>query len=911
MLSRIYSFKFIIGFALLWLGALAYGLAIYSTYVYRNHAIDAQIETLQTLLEHESRDAMDIQYDRQKEFAFKLQNEEPFKVALDRQDSTMMEAWLTESYTRYQVASGMIRLKTIVVRNLSGEIFAQSSDDGLNSYTGCPSALKSIGGSLLRLLKPEYALCSFDGQLFTEVLVPVGTLEPRAYLHVVAYAVDGLQSVEKGIDIPLLIKNASGVTIYRSDHWVDENTGTHLYPQIKLYGDDAFLGATITAAFDQRLVLERLARTETSFFVITTIATVSALVIVLFLLNRAFMPMNKLRNSVGALLTGKYASISEEKLPNELKDLVVAYNEMVEGLEMETISRRQIEEKLRSEKDFISTTLDSITNPVIVIDSKDLIRLVNPSAEKLFGAREAELVDNSIHEILILYSNRQTTRIVDISQLLSRKLSISSMFFYDSSQKIVELEFSASPMIDMEAEDVGYVIILKDVSEDRKLRRKLSYEGSHDQLTGFLNRSAFEQKFETLVTEDNNSQPQHVIAYLDIDQFRIVNETCGSAAGDLLLKQVSSMIKKHVRKSDILSRLSGDEFGIIMPFFEMERALQTIQKIIIEIQHSGFIWNEQEYLVTASIGVMAFGRMADEYADCYSKVTTACFLAKQNGGNQYHFIHENDEKVMAQQVSMEWVTGIMEGFTDDRFCLYVQPIVSIDREEKHTHYEVLIRYRSPDGTIVSPNDFLPPAERYNLIERIDSWVVNNIISWLQQYQHLVSDVMFSVNLSGRSIGSQSFHKFLHESLTNSNIDVNKLCFEITETAVVDNVEKSVEFINSIKKLGVKFSLDDFGTGLSSFSYLKQFPVDFLKIDGEFVRDIIEDDKSYVFVRSMTEVGHALDMKVIAEFVESDTMFNKLREANVDYIQGYQVGRPVAIQTLVEDDLTDLDHAGNA
>jgi EAL domain-containing protein (putative c-di-GMP-specific phosphodiesterase class I) len=171
--------------------------------------------------------------------------------------------------------------------------------------------------------------------------------------------------------------------------------------------------------------------------------------------------------------------------------------------------------------------------------------------------------------------------------------------------------------------------------------------------------------------------------------------------------------------------------------------------------------------------------------------------------------------------------------------------------------------------------------------------------------------MFSINLSGRSIGSQSFHKFLHDSLTNSNIDIEKLCFEITETAVVDNVEKSVEFINSIKQLGVKFSLDDFGTGLSSFSYLKQFPVDYLKIDGEFVRDIIEDDKSYVFVRSMTEVGHALDMKVIAEFVESDTMFNKLREANVDYIQGYQVGKPVSIQTLVEDDLTDFDQAGTA
>jgi len=912
MLSRIYSFKFIIGFALLWLGALAYGLAIYSTYVYRQHAIDAQVETLQAVLEHESHEAIGRLYETQKQFAFKLQNEAPFRQALAQRDTAQMEAWLTESYTRYQVASGMFRLKTIVVRDLSGEIFAQSSDDGQRGYTGCPMILSSIGGSLIRLLKPAYAVCSFDGQLFTEVLVPVGALEPKAYLHIVAYAVEGLQRMEKLIELPLLIDNASGVVLYRSAQWTENRTDTHLYPSFQLLGDDSFLGVTITAAFEQRNILERLERTEDSFFVITTLATVSALLIVLLLLNRAFLPMNKLRNSVGALLTGKYASISEDKLPSELRDLVVAYNEMVEGLEEETISRRQIEERLRSEKDFISTTLDSINNPVIVIDSKDRIKLLNPSAEKLFGARLQQLADTSIHDVLILYANRQTTRIVDVKQLLDRKLSLSSMFFYDASQSLVELEFSASPMIDMEAEDVGYVIILKDVSEDRKLRRKLSYEGSHDQLTGFLNRSAFEQKFETLVTEDNNSRPQHVLAFLDIDRFRVVNETCGSAAGDLLLKQVSSMIKKHVRKSDFVSRLSGDEFGIIMPFFEMERALQAIQKIIIEIQHSGFIWNEQEYSVTATIGVMAFGRMADEYADCYSKVTTACYLAKQNGGNQYHFIGENDEKVLAQQVSMEWVSGIMEGFTEDRFCLYVQPIVSIDREEKHTHYEVLIRYRGPDGKIVSPNDFLPPAERYNLIERVDSWVVNRIVSWLQDYQHLVSDVMFSINLSGRSIGSQNFHKFLHERLTASNIDLSQLCFEITETAVVENVEKSVEFINSMKELGVKFSLDDFGTGLSSFSYLKQFPVDFLKIDGEFVRDIIEDDKSYVFVRSMTEVGHALNMKVIAEFVESDTMFNKLREANVDFIQGYQVGKPVEIHSLIEHLLAvSVDRAENA
>ncbi|MCP4875384.1 MAG: EAL domain-containing protein [Gammaproteobacteria bacterium] len=902
MLGRIYSFKFIIGLALLWLGALAYGLAIYSTHVFRGHAIDTQIENVHTMLEHESDEAIQKLYDDQRQFALKLQSEAPFRNALKNDQIAKMEAWLGESYTRYQASRGLFRLKAIIVRELSGNIFAQSSDDGLKSYTGCPVALESLGGPLIRLLKPKYTLCSFDDQLYSEVLVPVGVLEPKAYLHVIAYAIDGLKQIEQSVGIPLEIAHGSGSSLYLSDQWVDEASGTHLYPSYKLYGDDSFLGATISASYDQQPLIERLDRIETNFFVITTIATVSALVLVLVLLNRAFMPMNKLRNSVGALLTGKYAPIGEDKLPNELKDLVLAYNEMVEGLEIETISRRRIEEKLRSEKDFISTTLDSITNPVIVIDSKECIKLINPSAEKLFGDKEAALIDTSIHEILILYANRQTTRIVDVRQLLKGKISISSMFFSDPGRNIVELEFSASPMIDMEAEDVGFVIILKDVSEDRKLRRKLSYEGSHDHLTGFLNRIAFEQKFENLVTEDSNTTVQHVFAFLDIDQFRTVNETCGSTAGDLLLKQISKFIKKHVRKSDIVSRLSGDEFGIIMPFFEMERALQAIQKIIIEIQHGGFVWNEQEYHVTASIGVMAFGRMSDEYAEYYSKVTTACFLAKQNGGNQYHFIDENDEKVMAQQESMEWVSGIIEGFSEDRFCLYVQPIVSIDREERFTHYEVLIRYRSPAGTIISPSDFLPPAERYNLIERIDSWVVNNVIAWLEKYQEQLGDVMFSINLSGRSIGSQTFHKFLHHSLNESHIDTSLLCFEITETAVVDNVTRSVEFINSIKQLGAKFSLDDFGTGLSSFSYLKQFPVDFLKIDGEFVRDIIDDDKSYVFVRSMTEVGHCLDMKVIAEFVESDTMFDKLREANVDYIQGYTVGKPVAIETLLDFDV---------
>ncbi len=894
-MDRLYSFKLIIGIALLWLALLAYGLAFYSTQVYRELAVEEKTENLQVMLETKSLEIVDSLYKRQIHFALWLQNKISFKQALTDPNGDRLRTWVSENFDKLATNTDRFRLKSVIIRDLDGEILAGASDNSQQSYNGCIVTLKAIIGAGFNRQISKNALCSHENNLYTEILTPIEFPDFRGYLQIIAYAINGLGTIEQYIDMPLQITTGNKNVRYRSNNWPDNDSDIQLRSVFNLYGDDLILGASIVGSFDQQIFLSHLEHTKGKLLIVTTIATGIVLIAVLVLLSRAFLPLKKLRNSVGALLTGKHTSISEKDLPYELRDLVSSYNEMVEGLETETINRRQMEEKLRSEKDFIATTLDSINNPVIVINSTGLIKLVNPGGENLFGDKEANLIDQSIHEALILYSNRQATHIVDVKHLLTRKIVLNSMFFYDPGRNIVELEFSASPMIDMEAEDVGYVIILKDVSEDRKLRRKLSYEGSHDRLTRFLNRSAFEQRFENLVTEDYGSTPQHVLAYLDVDQFRIVNETGGNTAGDVLLRQVGSIIKMHVRKSDILSRLGGDEFGLIMPFFEIEKAMEVMQQILIGIQQTGFEWEDKQYEVTASIGAMAFGQMNDEYPDFYSKVTTACSLAKKNGGNQYHSIGENDEKVMAQQVSMDWVAGIMKGFTEDRFCLYVQPIISMDGSDEGAHYEVLIRYRSPDGTIISPNDFLPSAERYNLIEKIDTWVVKSIVQWLENYPD--QEIMFSVNLSGRSIGSQTFHKFLQEILQKSSINKSALCFEITETSVVENVEKSVEFINSIKRIGAKFSLDDFGTGLSSFSYLKRFPVDYLKIDGEFVRDIIENDTSFVFVRSMTEVGHSLDMKVIAEFVESDTMFDRLREANIDYIQGYHVGRPVPIETL--------------
>jgi diguanylate cyclase (GGDEF)-like protein/PAS domain S-box-containing protein len=894
LLARLYSFKLIICLALLLLILLAYGLTFYSAKVYRDLATSNQIEVLQSVLASETENIIDGLYHNQRRFAHELHNQKPFALALAAGDTAAMTSWLEGSFRRQDTTSDQFQLKSLVVRKPNGDIFAHASH-GLE-FVGCQATINAIESPGIQL-GSKNALCSSNELLFSDVLVPIGGLNSVAYLQVVGYAVERLKLLEQLVDMPLKITNSSAEIVYRSADWSNRVQTSFLYPEYHLYDEDSALAVSFSGAFNQQAFLGRINHTENSFLIFTTIAVVSVLLLVVFLLYRAFLPMYKLRNSVGALLTGKYAAISEEKLPHELRDLVQAYNEMVEGLEFETINRRKIEEKLRSEKDFISTTLNSIPSPVIVIDSKHSIRLVNPIAALLFGEKQSTLINTSIHETLILYANRQITRIINISQLLNQNENLGTLFFYCPSRAILELEFSASPMIDLESEDVGFVIILKDVTEDRHLRRKLSYEGNHDQLTRFLNRAAFENRFENLVTEDHGLITPHALAYLDLDQFKVVNETCGSTAGDLLIKQIGAIIKSHVRKADIVARLGGDEFGIILPFLEIEQALLTIQEVIIEIQHTPFLWKGKEYEVGASVGVIAFGHMEDEYSDFYSKVTTACFLAKQNGGSQYHSIEENDQKVIAQQESRDWVSGIMKGLTEDSFKLYVQPIVPLDEAHNERHYEVLIRYQAEDGSIVSPNHFLPTAERYNLIEKIDRWVVNKTLEWLQANKASVDDTLFSINLSGRSIGSRTFHKFLQNRLEQSDVDTTSLCFEITETSVVDNIERSVEFINAIKKLGAKFSLDDFGTGLSSFSYLKQFPVDYLKIDGEFIRDIIEDDTSFVFVRSMSEVGHCLEMKVIAEYVESSDMFDKLRAANIDFIQGYTVGRPVDIQSL--------------
>lgn len=899
MLSRLFGIRAIALIGMILLTFLALGLAWYSSATYERFAFENQLQSSSNEISIKAHQLIRELNQRQKMFSYQLQNDEKFRQAIAQGNSSALSGFLQKSFSQGYSNSGLIHFKTLLIRDPQGVIISSAHEDVDSPYTGCPvliDQIRSLSGS--QKLKPRFALCSHDGELYAEAMLSIGALKPKGFMHVIAYTQDQLQLLVQEIQAPIQLTTASHRKLFQSPNWSNA-----MYKEQKvrpvsysLYGDDHAIGLIISAVIDFSKFNHMVEQTSMRLMIITVSVALLVLVLVIQLLGVAFRPLDLMRSSVGALLTGSYTPIKAEKLPVELGELVGVYNELVHGMQEASQLQKQAEKELISERDFISTTLDSITNAVIVVDSKLMIQLVNPAAERLLGDTQENLLYYPLEELVVMYSNRSVTHIANLKRLLKTPQRLENLFIQQDGHTI-ELEMMASPMLEKGSEDIGHVLVFKDVTEDRKLRRKLSYEGRHDSLTGFLNRAAFERKFELMVTDNDYTRNQHILVYLNLDQFKLVNDTCGNAVGDLLLKQVAQVIKANVRKSDLLARLGGDEFGILLPYAESSTAANTVNEILTYINQEGFNWGDKEYTITASAALVPFGFASDDYSEKLASLTTARSIAKENGGNQYYLIGDDDEKVQEHHSTMGWASGINKGFSEQRFKLYAQPIVPLKQQEKRKHYEILIRYQDEDDTIIRPGEFLVPAERFNLIEKIDRWVVSEVIRWLAANPQLDGKIQFSINLSGRSIGSTSFHRFLVQLLETESVDVTSLCFEITETAAVKDVEKSIEFIRIIKNLGAKFSLDDFGSGLSSFTYLKQFPVDYLKIDGVFIKDILHDAQSYDFVRSITEVGHCLGMKVIAEFVESKNMFHTLREAKVDYLQGYTIGKPAPIELL--------------
>lgn len=567
----------------------------------------------------------------------------------------------------------------------------------------------------------------------------------------------------------------------------------------------------------------------------------------------------------------------------------------VASLVQNITERHHAEEQLFREKEYAEVTLQSIADAVITTNPDGIVQFMNLAAEELTGWHNSEAQGHPLVDVFNIISELTREVAEDPVKECLRNGAIVSLANHtvlikrDGTE--ISIEDSAAPIHDREGNIIGVVMVFHDSSSERELKNQLSHQACHDSLTGLKNRWEFERCLEEELVSAKKHNLSHALLYLDLDQFKIVNDTCGHVAGDELLSQVSATLKEVVRDTDTLARLGGDEFGILLTKTTLENAKHIADKLRQSIKNFRFIWEDKTFEISASIGLTDITSQSDSRASLLSAADVACYTAKEMGRNRIHVYTGDDTDLAMRQGEMKWVARIQQALDEDRLCLYGQAIVPVIDNNEPDHYEILVRMLDEKGQLIPPGAFLPAAERYNLMPSIDRWVINTAFANYTNISCSHTQCQLSINLSGTSLNDDDFLAFIHAQFKEHNIPPKNVSFEITETAAVANLKKAIHFMNDLKSIGCHFSLDDFGSGISSFAYLKNLPVDYLKIDGNFVKDMVSDPIDWTMVESITKIGHVMGLKTIAEYVETKDILEELKKIGVDYAQGYGVGKP--------------------
>jgi len=563
---------------------------------------------------------------------------------------------------------------------------------------------------------------------------------------------------------------------------------------------------------------------------------------------------------------------------------------------------KRLERALFKEKERAQITLESIGDGVITTNAHGLVDYMNPRAEMLAGVKFETCRGHSLNEVLNVY-DEVTRKAIDapINACLQKGHRVAlpgQVIVNQFSGKEFAVEVTASPILDRERTVVGVVIIFHDVTELRGLANKVSYQATHDALTGLINRREFERRLGLLLESARQENKAHALCYIDLDQFKIVNDTCGHVAGDELLRQLTALLQAQVRERDTLARLGGDEFGILLGNCRLDKAEEIAEEFCHTVKEFRFVWQEKSFEIGASIGLVAIEADSSSTTDLLSAADSACYVAKDKGRNRVYVYQPDDEELVARHGEMQWVSRINQALEENRFELFYQPIVPLQNTKEQMHVEVLLRMRDEDGKLIFPMAFIPAAERFDLMPAIDRWVVRNVFSFCEASGR--DDLTYAVNLSGASLSDAGLMGYLREQFSTYNVLPCNISFEITETAAISNLSEAIHFISELKMLGCSFSLDDFGSGLSSFAYLKNLPVDYLKIDGGFIRSIVDNPIDSAMVESINHIGHVMEIKTIAEFVENDEIYKCVKNLGVDYAQGYYIAKPQPLTDLFKD-----------
>lgn len=569
--------------------------------------------------------------------------------------------------------------------------------------------------------------------------------------------------------------------------------------------------------------------------------------------------------------------------------------------------RRRVEQQLFQEKMLAQVTLASIGDGVITTGPDGRVRYLNPVAEQLTGWPEDQAPGRPLEEVYRLFDEvsgeplgNPVTALLRRSRAALRRQeeSVSLLRKRDGSE--VHIQDAVAPIRDEEGRIIGAVLTFRDVTVTRRLAHELSHQAAHDTLTGLANRAEFERRLSLTLQQPACERGDNVLCYMDLDQFKIVNDTCGHAAGDELLRQLGKLFQTRIRASDVLARLGGDEFGLLLMGCPLEDALPIADSVRVLVEDFRFSWQGKTFAIGVSIGLVEVSAHIDSLGALLAAADSACYAAKDGGRNRIHIYQPDDQQLLERKGEMLWVNRIRRALDTDLLRLYVQPIIAVAGPGNGApSYEVLVRMLGDDGQIIPPGAFMPAAERYDLATSIDRWVVGNFLAWVGDYSRRKQGRPgnYSINLSAASLGETSFLDFILDTMQRHQVPANCICFEITETSAIANLSRAMTFMHRLKAIGCVFALDDFGSGLSSFAYLKTLPVDYLKIDGVFVKDIDRDPIARAMVASINSIGHEMGLKTVAEFVESEAIIARLGELGVDYAQGYHVGHPRPLSEL--------------
>ncbi len=583
----------------------------------------------------------------------------------------------------------------------------------------------------------------------------------------------------------------------------------------------------------------------------------------------------------------------QRQLEHRVQQRTVELGKTVSELQKEIVERRRAEETLFDEKERIRVTLASLGDAVITTDVAGRVDYLNPSAERLTGWSKDEVAGQPLCQLFNIIDENSRDPVEDCMQRCFQGGQIVSLANHtlliccDGQER--SIDYSASPIHDHEGTTVGAVLVFRDVTEARRVARQLSYHASHDALTGLVNRREFERRLErilaTAVPEES-----HAVVYLDLDQFKVVNDTCGHVAGDELLRQIGGILAAQMRKRDTVARLGGDEFAALLEHCQQEQVLRIAHKVRGALQDFRFVWQDRRFTVGASIGLVPIEPGVDTLASVFRAADSACYAAKEQGRNRVHVYKRDDQELAQRHGEMQWVLRIQEALAESRFILFYQPIVPLDRSDR-PHGEVLLRLLSRDGSLILPGTFIPAAERYNQMQAIDRWVIRAVFATLRDPDAIPPSACVAINISGQSLGDRHFLEFVEQQIEERAVPIERICFEITETAAISNLSHAMRFFSALKQRGCCFALDDFGSGLSSFAYLKSLPVDFLKIDGSFIKDMAQNPIDRAMVEAIHRIGHVMGIKTIAESVENACILSQLSAIGVNYAQGYEVGKP--------------------